>query len=198
MRLTLFCLLFSFSGMAQWQLPEGYTIQQSPDGKANKIEQDFNGDGKNDLFAVLGNKQQEIKLFAAISSKDGYKAIHHAPLEYLDCCNRVECKNNIVKVFSNGMRYFENYTFRFNKTTSTFDFIGYDNESFGNAVHDGAGFHSINLLTGLHKGSVYQSNPNNPEDGKARTMNRKEKLPKKYTLSTFDAAMKWIEKIVQE
>ena len=153
---------------------------------------------KKDLFAVLSNQQQQTKLFAALSGKDGHKTIHHSPLDYMDCCNRLELQNNVVKVYSNGMRYFENYTFRYNKVTATFDFIGYDNESFGNAVHDGAGFHSLNLLTGQHKGSVYQSDRNNPEEGKARTINRKEKVPKKYTLSNFEAAMLWIEKVVQE
>lgn len=135
-----------------------------------------------------------MRLFAAISGPKGYRSITHGDLEYLDCCNRIEQKGAVIKVYSNGMRYFENYTFRYNKTTSTFDFIGYDNESFGNAVNDGAGTHSINMLTGTHIGHIYHADRNNPEtEGQAEDFTRKYKMPKRFTLSDFPAAMKWIE-----
>lgn len=195
MKIGYFLLLISFSASAQINLPAGYSIQKSMEGKPNEIRHDFNSDGKPDMFAVI-QKGEETKLFAAVSNAKGaYMMSTHPAMEYFDCCNRLELKGNIVKVFSNGMRYFENYTFRYNKTNSGFDLIGFDSESFGNAVHDGAGNKSLNLLTGDYISVHTEVDANNPEHYDVVQRKKKLKLPKKYTLKNFNEAKQYIEKL---
>lgn len=177
---------------AQFNLPAGYAIQDGLNGK-NQIRSDFNGDGKQDLFAVIQKGQESTKFFAAISEPNGYLRITHDDLDYIDCCGSIEQKGAIIKVYSNGMRYFEHYTFRYNKTSKTFDFIGYDDENLGNASLEGVGSNSINLLTGTHISHKYYPDLSNPAEGKSKDVTRKYKMPQRYTLTDFPAAKKWIE-----
>lgn len=181
---------------AQFKLPEGYAIQDGLNGK-NQILSDFNSDGKQDLFAVIQNGQESTKFFAAISVPNGYLRITHDDLDYIDCCGGIEQKAAIIKLYSNGNRYFEHYTFRYNKTTQTFDFIGYDDENLGNASLEGVGSNSINLLTGTHISHTYYPGLSNPTEGKSKELTRKYKMPQRYTLSEFPAAMRWINSKVK-
>jgi hypothetical protein len=193
-----FLLVLGYTASAQIQLPQGYSVQKNMDGKANEIRTDFNADGKQDVIAVI-TKGEDVKLFAAISSSKGsYTYSTHKSMEYFDCCSRMEQKGNIVKIHSNGMRYFENYTLRYNKTSFGFDVIGFDSESFGNAINDGAGTKSINLLTGDFESSINQVPSGQPEKGKVVKQKKKLRVPKKYTLKNFNEAMDFIADAVSD
>jgi hypothetical protein len=195
MKLLSLLLLLSISATAQIKFPVGYTVQKNMEGSPNEIRTDFNGDGKQDVFAVI-NKGEDTKLFAAVSNAKGaYVVSTHSTLNFFDCCNRIELKGNIVKVFSNGMRYFENYTFRYNKTNFGFDVIGFDSESFGNAVHEGAGARSLNLITGDYISIHQEVDINNPENYDVVQKKKKLKLPKKYTLKNFNELLLYLEKL---
>lgn len=185
---------------AQIKLPVQFAIQKGSNGDVFEVRKDFNSDGKEDLFAVV-HRGEENKLFVAISNANStYTYSSHPPIEYFNCCDRIEQKGNIIKIYSNGMRYFESYTFRFNKANKTFDFIGFDSENFGNAIHDGAGTVSFNLITGNYESSINHvpMDASSPEEGKIVQTKLKRKLPKIYTVNNFNEAIKAIEKILIE
>lgn len=195
-RILLLAVLFNYTASAQIKLPQGYSVQKNMDGKANEIRSDFNADGKQDMIAVIV-KGEDVKLFAAVSGSNGtYIYSTHASMEYWDCCSRLEQKGTIVKIHSNGMRYFENYTLRYNKTNFGFDLIGFDSESFGNAINDRAGTKSLNLLTGDFESSINHVPSGQPEKGKVVKQKKKLRIPKKYTLKSFHEAMDFIAKVV--
>jgi hypothetical protein len=78
----------------------------------------------------------------------------------------------------------------------TFELIGYDTESFGNAIHDGAGTESVNLLSGIYEYSVYTAT--NETDGTTKSDTIKIKVPKKFTLANFDEAYEFLNALRTE
>lgn len=192
-RVTVLFLIFIFAishMKAQFKLPEGYTISLDMNDSSLSIKADFNKDGKKDLFAIISN-QEKTRLVSFLSK--GKKFVMHLSkeMEYFDCCSSILFEKNILKLSSNGMRYFEYYKLRYNPKISTFEVIGIDSESFGNAAHDGAGTQSLNLLNGQYEYSFYTANSDST--GTTNTGNKKLKLPVKYTITNFGQALEFFQ-----
>jgi hypothetical protein len=198
-KITLLCLLFTIKMTvlpAQLKLPEGYAVANDVNDSVLILKADFNGDKIKDQFAVI-EKEGNAKLIALIS-KGGkqYRTLTHKSLDFFDCCSSLSFEKNILTVTSRGMRYFEYYKFRYNKKMLTFELIGYDTESFGNAIHDGAGTESVNLLSGVYEYSVYTAT--NETDGTTKSDTIKITVPKKFTLANFDEAYEFLHALRTE
>ena len=181
---------------AKFPLPAGYTLSKDANEVPLKLEKDFNQDGHKDLVAVM-QKGEQVKIFAIISKgAKAFRTITHQDPSYFACCSSMEFIKGIVKFTTLGNRYFQTFSFRYNRQLSNFELIGYDAESFGNAIHDGAGTQSLNLLTGRYMYTLYTAI--NEEDGKSTEGNRRLKLPKKYTLSNFHEALLFLEGLKME
>ncbi len=181
---------------AQLKLPEGYAVANDVNDSALILKADFNGDKIKDQFVVI-EKEGNAKLMALIS-KGGkqYRTITHKSLDFFDCCSSISFGKNILTLTSNGMRYFEYYKFRYNKKLQTFELIGYDTENFGNAIHDGAGTQSVNLLSGMYAYSVYTAK--DETDGTSRSDKMKISVPKKFTLANFNEAYEFLHTLKTE
>lgn len=194
---VLFMLLVTgLQAFAQFPMPSGYTVARDANEQPLRMERDFNQDGRKDLVAVM-QKGEQVKLFALISKgPKEFRTITHQNPDYFECCSTMEFVKNVLKLTTRGNRYFQTYTFRYNRQLSNFELIGYDSESFGNAIHDGAGTQSLNLLTGRYFYSLYTAT--NESDGKTTEGNRRVKLPKKYTLSNFHEALVFLDGMKME
>jgi hypothetical protein len=121
-------------------LPKGFSIQEGTSGK-NQLFGDFDGDNRGDALAVIEGGGQTLVYIA--TAKCSFKS-KDAPR----CCSYIERSKNVIVLHSTGMRGFYTWRFRYNTAFKNFQLIGMDTESFGNAVHDGSGTSSLNLLTG--------------------------------------------------
>lgn len=130
-RILLFLLLLSVS------------LASAQEGK-QKIAFDFDGDKKADVFQI-----KDGKLSYALTSQ-GNKTITSKGGSYADQ-TYLELKGNVVIYHCVFMRASNTFKFRYDTRLKAIRLIGYDNEQFGNAVNDGSGFSSYNLLTGDYK-----------------------------------------------
>lgn len=189
-------LLPAGRSFAQYPMPAGYVVLNDANERPLRIEKDVNQDKRNDLVAVM-QKGDHVKIVALISKgAKEFRTITHQDPEYFECCSTMEFTKGVLKLTTRGNRYFQTYTFRYNRQLANFELIGYDSESFGNAIHDGAGTLSLNLLTGRFLFSVYTAT--SETDGKTTEGNRRVKLPKKYTLSNFHEAIVFLEGLKAE
>ena len=192
-----FVIYFSFlfvlicnQGYSQLNMPEGYQLALDINDSYLILTHDFNKDGMIDTFAVI-EKEGNAKLIAILSKGSKSKiTITHNEGNFYSCCASIVYKKNILTLTTKGMRYFEYYKFRFNKKLANFELIGHDTESFGNAIHDGAGTKSVNLLTRDYEYSTYSAIDEN--SGETKSGKRKIKLPKKFTLSNFNEAIEFL------
>jgi hypothetical protein len=102
---------------------------------------------------------------------------------------------NVVVLAINYMRASYTYKFRYDPKLKQIKVIGYDNEQFGNAVNDGSGMSSYNLLTG-----AFEANWNHWNDKKKQLIadpKISKKLPiKTYLLKDFsDSMIEALEKV---
>jgi hypothetical protein len=119
------------------------TMAFAQEGK-QKIVFDFDGDKKADVFQI-----KDGKLSYALTSQ-GNKTITSKGGSYADQ-TYLELKGNVVIYHCIFMRASNTFKFRYDARLKAIRLIGYDNEQFGNAVNDGAGLSSYNLLTGDYK-----------------------------------------------
>jgi len=187
------CIGMSMVSVAQFKIPEGYEITNGVNDSALSARPDLNKDGKKDFIAVI-DKEGNAKLIAYISKgSKGYRMLTHPALDFFGCCSSMNIKNGIVSITTTGMRYFETYSFRYSKKLMTLALIGFDSESFGNAIHDGAGTQSVNMLTGDYEFSTYSAIDEN--NGNTRKGSKKLKLPAKFTLTNFDQAVDFLQEL---
>lgn len=111
------------------------------------VEADFDGDGKPDLVQVFAKREDEGARVVAFRLSASAEVFHFPfdPNSY-----DIAVKNNVLIIggcFGNG-RWCKTLKFRYDKSLHTIRLIGYEEESFGNALHEGAYVKSINLLTG--------------------------------------------------
>lgn len=147
-----------------------------------KVSYDFDGDGKNDVFQIKGGY-----LTYALSSQ-GSKEVKSKVIGYETEMLSLELKKNVVSFSIGFMRGSNTFKFRYDSKISDFKVIGYDNEQFGNAVHDGSGASSYNLLTGDYEANWMEYNEAKEELLGKPTI--KKKLPiKVYAFKGFGEDM---------
>ncbi|TAD98335.1 MAG: hypothetical protein EAZ97_10995 [Bacteroidetes bacterium] len=157
-------LFFLKQGFAQnnYVMPKDYVIYKNLDNQESRIDADLDKDGIKDLLIVCAKKGSDmggeiVVLFLSSNYKKDKKPdfFDFEALGY-----NIELKNNVLIVgacFGNG-RFCKTLKFRYETKLQNLQLIGYDEESFGNAVHDGAYNKSVNLLTNAYNLSKYKWN----------------------------------------
>jgi len=185
--------IFGFGILDAQSIPKGFKASESVSGTKMSVEFDFDEDGKKDIFAVVeGKPEDELLIIASLSSLPSSKVLKHKALngDFM-CCNEIELKKNVVKVFSRGNRFFEYILFRYNTELKDFEIIGFDTESLGSATHDGAGKTSYNLLTGKFISQHDSYNEKKKKLIPGKEIKKSINVPKKFTLSTLDEFIKF-------
>lgn len=154
---------------------------QAQDELPQKVVYDFDGDGKEDVFQI-----GEGYLSYALSSQKE-KEVRSKGAGYSDQTWLELVKNVVVYQcqFNRGQNTFK---FRYDPKLGQFKLIGYDNDQFGNAVNDGSGSVSYNLLTGSYIAQWFYF------DHKKEILIRKPEIRKKllvkpYLFTDFGDAM---------
>jgi hypothetical protein len=173
---------------AQPQLPRGYHLLTDASDSCI-VSGDFDGDGKTDLFcAATRQGGSDAQLLAVISGSRATLASGSLSM----CCGSISLKGKVVEVHSRGNRSFSYYKFRWDAAAKDFRLVGYDTESFGNAVHDGSGTTSLNLLTGDYEASL-NSWSEQKQDLIPHQLKKKIAIRKKIYLKSFDEkACDWL------
>lgn len=149
-------LIISFTANAQieYSQPKGYSIYKDFDDKPFRLDKDFNGDGINDLAIVYTkNNSENENIVAVYFSTSSVKNNNYYYFPLSSNSYNLDFKNNVLSIgscFGNG-RFCKTLKFKFYSAIKNMRLIGYDEESFGNAVHEGAYLKSINLLTNTYE-----------------------------------------------
>lgn len=115
----------------------------------NKLVKDIDGDGKNDSIFIEVQKSTIVCILSTLN----YKSVSSKPIEILNEQSGIIKTKNGFAFFNDWMRAgYKNY-FRYNSKTKKIQLIGMSRYEFGNAVHDGSGESSVNLLTGDYIGN---------------------------------------------
>ncbi|TAE67945.1 MAG: hypothetical protein EAZ85_14645 [Bacteroidetes bacterium] len=133
-----------------YPLPKGYTQHKDMDNNLSRLEGDFDGDNKKDLMVVATKKgADEHSVFVYLSSSYNKKTPPQSFLIGSALGYSIEMKKNVVSIgacFGNG-RFCKTFKFRYNKNIKDLQLIGYDEQNFGNAMHEGSYKKSVNLST---------------------------------------------------
>ena len=135
-------------------IPENYIIYKDLDNRSYKLEEDLDGDEIPDRVIVYTKKDSEfdkiVAVYLSTAARNGntFYSFPFSALSYdLKFNNKVF---TISACFGNG-RYCKTLKFKYYPTIRNFRLIGYEEESFGNAMHDGAYLKSVNLLTNKYE-----------------------------------------------
>jgi hypothetical protein len=152
--LILALLIFSITDLIaqkKYLLPSGYKIYIDFNDKPVRIDKDFDNDGIPDL-AIMTEKENENGdnyLFVFLSSIFNVNDVsYYIPIQSTSAYN-LEYSKQVLTIggcFGNG-RYCESYKFKYYSNLKNMRLIGYNEESFGNAIHEGSYNKSINFLT---------------------------------------------------
>lgn len=149
--LVLLLSITNLIAQKKYSLPSGFKIYKDVYNKALRIDKDFDNDGKLDL-AIMTTKENENGdnyLFLFLSATFSINEISfYIPIQDAAGYNLEYAKQvlTIGGCFGTG-RYCETYKFKYYPNLKNMRLIGYDEEAFGNANHDGAYSKSINFLT---------------------------------------------------
>lgn len=115
----------------------------------NKLVKDIDYDGKNDSIFIEVNKSAIVCKLSTLN----YESVTSKPIEILNEQSGIIKTKNGFAFFNDWMRAgYKNY-FRYNSKTKKIQLIGMSRFEFGNAVQDGSGESSVNLLTGDYIGN---------------------------------------------
>jgi hypothetical protein len=142
----------------------------------NTLSYDFDGDGKQDKMTLLQGENEYMITYSLSSLK---KAFTSKKVTTSGQTNRLEMNKNVVVLFSQFMRGENIFKFRYDAKLKQMKLIGFDNNQYGNAVHDGSGSSSYNLSTGL-----YEANWNH-YDGETNQLLSVPKMSKKYPVKNY-------------
>ncbi len=143
----------------------------------NSVSADFDNDGTADQIKLI-QSTDGFKLTCAFSSQ-GKKAVSTAQITTGGQENTLEARKNILILRLQYMRGTYTYKFRYDAGLRQLKLIGYENEQVGNAVHDGAGTASYNLLTGTYEAQW------NYIAGKKQELVLAPKVTKKFPVKTY-------------
>lgn len=115
----------------------------------NKLLKDVDHDGITDTVYVDSAKHTIV---CKLSTKN-YNPISSKPIEILNLMSGVVETKSGFEFFNDWMRAGYKNQFRYNTKTKKIQLIGMSRYEFGNAVNDGSGESSANLLTGDYIGN---------------------------------------------
>jgi len=136
------------------------------------ITKDLDNDNIND--SVYINKENST-IVCKLSSRK-FKGITSKPIEILNFSSGVTETKNGFEFFNDWMRAGYKNQFRYNEKTSQIQLIGMSRYEFGNAVNDGSGESSINLLSKDYIGNWNYFDPEKDELLKIPTIRAKMKF----------------------
>jgi len=190
--ITVLIIMFSQAeAQSQYELPKEFKQYKDARNETVRVDQDFDKDGINDLAIIASkinsddNKNNYLFVFLSktySSNKSGY----YFPVMYSNGYDLNFEKSVLILSCCSGLgRYCETYKFKYYTDLSNMRLIGYDEENYGNAMHEGAYSKSVNLLT--NKLELKQSRYNEKKQD-FETFNRKKikvSIPL-ITLETID------------
>ncbi len=151
--LTLFAFAISFNVKSQnFTLPEGYQTYKDYDGKEQRADGDFDGDGVNDLAIVCSTKDGGNIVVVYLASKFLIDQSYWW-FPWASEMNSLEFKNNVLSIGSNDCagRCYTTLKLKYYANLANMKLIGYEEGNFGNAEHEGAYEKNINLNTGEYE-----------------------------------------------
>lgn len=155
----------------------------------NKITTDLDGDSKSDRFELI-TTDEGFKIGYALSTQGSKPLFSQVVTSAGDATNLSLSKNVIVLTIS-YMRASYTYKFRYDSKLKQIKLIGYDNEQFGNALNDGSGMSSYNLLTGAYVAQW------NHYDEKKKVLVADPKISKKLPLKDY-VLKNFSDKVIDE
>lgn len=137
-----------------YPVPKGYTIYKDYDHKTFQLTNDMDGDGINDYVIVYVSSIEENDRIVTVylsSIYDSIKTYYYFPL-FSNFYNLEYQKNVLTISCCNGLgRFCKTLKFKFYDKLKNMRLIGYEEESFGSASHDGAYLKSVNFLTNKYE-----------------------------------------------
>nr|WP_121273196.1 hypothetical protein [Pedobacter schmidteae] len=131
------------------------------------LVKDIDNDGLKDTVYVDPTKSTIVCKLSAMF----FKPVSSKPIETLNVSSGILKTKNGFEFFNDWMRAGYKNQFRYNAKTRKIQLIGMSRYEFGNAVQDGSGESSTNLLTGDYIGNWnYYDHLANNEDGKLVTI----------------------------
>lgn len=115
----------------------------------NLLVKDIDLDGKRDTVCIDAAKSTIVCNLSSMN----YKPVVSKPIEILNETSGITETKNGFEFFNSWMRAGYKNQFRYNSKTKKIQLIGMSRYEFGNAVHDGKGESSVNLLTGDYIGN---------------------------------------------
>jgi hypothetical protein len=115
----------------------------------NALVKDIDLDGKSDTVYIDAKKSTIVCVLSSMN----YKPVVSKPIEILNETSGITETKNGFEFFNSWMRAGYKNQFRYNSKTKKVQLIGMSRYEFGNAVHDGSGESSVNLLTGDYIGN---------------------------------------------
>lgn len=174
-----------------YEIPNGYEIFKNSAEELEKIdEEDFDNDGIKDLAIVCTKNNVEEYNYLLLFFSTAYlqnNTFYKIPIDF-NHFHGLDYKNSILQfgVCLGTGRYCKNYKFKYYSNLSNMRLIGYEEEYFGNAVHDGAYTKSVNLLTNTFEIVEHQYNTKTDQDVIINNISAKATTPV-ITLASFDA-----------
>jgi hypothetical protein len=115
----------------------------------NVLVKDIDLDGKSDTVYIDAEKSTIVCNLSSMN----YKPVVSKPIEILNETSGIAKTKNGFEFFNSWMRAGYKNQFRYNSKTKKIQLIGMSRYEFGNAVQDGSGESSVNLLTGDYIGN---------------------------------------------
>ena len=115
----------------------------------NALVKDIDLDGIRDTVYIDAEKSTIVCVLSSMN----YKPVFSKPIEILNETSGISETKNGFEFFNSWMRAGYKNQFRYNSKTKKVQLIGMSRYEFGNAVHDGSGESSVNLLTGDYIGN---------------------------------------------
>lgn len=150
--ILLFVLEIKSNCQTSYTIPKGYDVYKNYDNKPFILEHDFDVDGAAGKVVVCSKNNVEdeniVVIYLSSKNNNAYYSFPFSSNSY-----NIETKNNVLIIgscFGNG-RYCKTLKFKFYPALQNMRLIGYDEESFGNAAHEGAYMKSVNLLTNKYE-----------------------------------------------
>jgi hypothetical protein len=135
-----------------FNLPKGYQTFKDYEGKEQRADGDFDGDGLNDLAIVCTATNGSNIIVVYLASKWLIEKSYWW-FPWTSEMNSLEFNNNVLTISSSDCsgRCYTNLIFKYYANLNNLKLIGYEEGNYGNAEHEGAFNKNINLNTGEYE-----------------------------------------------
>jgi hypothetical protein len=137
------------SSQNKYATPKGFKIYKDYNGQPIGLDNDFDNDGITDRAIVLTESASNTNVVAVFLSTSYFtrNTISYLPFDAESYSISLQNKVLSVGACLGTGRFCKTFKFKYYVASKGMRLIGYDEESFGNAAHDGAYLKTVNLLT---------------------------------------------------